>query len=175
LSWQSIALRPPRASASSGRRSLSLYKSGNKTEADEAFQTAFTLDPDAASANFKRGKAFVLQEKYAEAEKHFLKAVESDSDYFEAYSWLGFTYANQKKISPAVEAYKKAIEICTRDSRGDNVRAKIQEDLQHFQKDTDFNGVRGESALAKLPERERQEWQALWREVEELRNRAAGK
>jgi Tfp pilus assembly protein PilF len=36
----------------------------------------------------------------------------------------------------------------------------------------DFAGVRGQDALASLPEAERQEWQKLWTEVAELRKRA---
>ena len=40
--------------------------------------------------------------------------------------------------------------------------------MQHWQQDTDFAGVRGPEALAKLPEAERQEWQKLWAEVAEL-------
>jgi len=46
--------------------------------------------------------------------------------------------------------------------------------MQHWLSDTDFNGVRGTVALAKLPEDERQAWQSLWEEVESLRKRAAG-
>ncbi len=45
--------------------------------------------------------------------------------------------------------------------------------MQHWLQDTDLAGVRGEKALAKLPEAERKEWQKLWQEVEELRHRAA--
>jgi tetratricopeptide (TPR) repeat protein len=50
-------------------------------------------------------------------------------------------------------------------------RAAVQQRLQHWQKDPDFAGVRGD-ALAKLPEAERREWQKLWAEVEALRQRA---
>src|SRR5205807_2924477 len=44
----------------------------------------------------------------------------------------------------------------------------VREMMQRRQQDSDFNGVRGDEALAKLPEAERQEWQKLWQEVEEL-------
>jgi len=50
--------------------------------------------------------------------------------------------------------------------------AKVRQGMQHWQQDSDFNGVRGAAALAKLPEAERQEWRKLWEEVEELRKRA---
>jgi hypothetical protein len=49
----------------------------------------------------------------------------------------------------------------------------VRQTMQHWQQDTDFNGVRGDAALAKLPEAERQEWQKLWRDVEALERRAA--
>jgi hypothetical protein len=37
--------------------------------------------------------------------------------------------------------------------------------MQHWLKDTDFAGVRGPEALAKLPETERRAWQKLWSDV----------
>ena len=46
--------------------------------------------------------------------------------------------------------------------------------LAHWLEGTDFNGVRGEKALAGLPEAERADWQKLWQEVEALRQWAAG-
>jgi tetratricopeptide (TPR) repeat protein len=49
----------------------------------------------------------------------------------------------------------------------------ISQRMQQWQQDTDFAGVRGPEALAKLPEAERLDWQKLWAEVETLRQRAA--
>jgi serine/threonine-protein kinase len=49
----------------------------------------------------------------------------------------------------------------------------IAQRMQHWLADTDFAGLRGEQALAKLPEAERQAWQKLWQEVELLRRSAA--
>jgi serine/threonine-protein kinase len=48
----------------------------------------------------------------------------------------------------------------------DKLRPVIQQQLQHWQEDSDFAGVRGLEALAKLPEVERQAWQKLWADVE---------
>jgi len=39
-------------------------------------------------------------------------------------------------------------------------------------RDRDFAGVRGDEALAKLPEAERHEWRKLWQDVAELERRA---
>ncbi|HEY7424560.1 MAG TPA: tetratricopeptide repeat protein, partial [Gemmataceae bacterium] len=47
--------------------------------------------------------------------------------------------------------------------------------LEHWLVDPDFNGVRGEKALAKLPKAEREAWQKLWQGVEALRQQAAVK
>ena len=51
----------------------------------------------------------------------------------------------------------------------------IAKRLQHWLKDDDFAGVRGDESLARLPEAERQQWQKLWQEVEALRQQAAAK
>jgi tetratricopeptide (TPR) repeat protein/tRNA A-37 threonylcarbamoyl transferase component Bud32 len=52
-------------------------------------------------------------------------------------------------------------------------RKAVHQTLQHWQKDADLAGVRGEEALAKLPEAERAAWQQFWAEVETLRQKAA--
>jgi hypothetical protein len=54
----------------------------------------------------------------------------------------------------------------------DQARARVQERLRFWQQDSDFNGVRG-AALAKLPEAERQAWQQLWKDVEQMLKRVS--
>jgi hypothetical protein len=53
----------------------------------------------------------------------------------------------------------------------DGVRAA----MRSWQIDTDFAGVRGQAALAKLPDAERQRWQKLWSDVADTLARAEGK
>jgi tetratricopeptide (TPR) repeat protein len=43
--------------------------------------------------------------------------------------------------------------------------ALVRQRLQDWQRDTDFRGVRGDDALAHLPEAERPAWRALWADV----------
>jgi tetratricopeptide (TPR) repeat protein len=47
-------------------------------------------------------------------------------------------------------------------------RQGVQQTLQHWQKDADFDSVRGKDALIKLPEAERTAWQQLWTDVAAL-------
>jgi Flp pilus assembly protein TadD len=51
-------------------------------------------------------------------------------------------------------------------------RAAVVMALQHWKADTDLVGIRDADALAKLPENERQDWQAFWAEVDALLARA---
>jgi hypothetical protein len=51
----------------------------------------------------------------------------------------------------------------------------VGQTMQHWLGDTDFNGVRGAEALAKLLEAERGDWQRLWEEVAALRRQAQPK
>jgi hypothetical protein len=53
------------------------------------------------------------------------------------------------------------------------VRA-VARDLQDWQWDTPFAGVRGPDALARLPAAERQEWQQLWTDITDALARAVG-
>ncbi len=41
----------------------------------------------------------------------------------------------------------------------------VREQMQHWQQDSDFAGVRGSAALAKLPADEPLAWQELWADV----------
>jgi tetratricopeptide (TPR) repeat protein len=47
----------------------------------------------------------------------------------------------------------------------------VRQQMEHWLEDTDFAGVRGSDALTRLPEAERQKWQKLWAEVDQLRQR----
>ena len=51
-------------------------------------------------------------------------------------------------------------------------RAAVVQVLQHWKKESDLAGIRATEALAKLPEAERKEWQAVWAEVDVLLKRA---
>jgi len=74
----------------------------------------------------------------------------------------------------ALEWLRADLAVYRRDlgKQPDKVGPAIRDRMQRWQQDTDFAGVRGPEALAKLPEAERQEWQKLWAEVAELLARA---
>jgi tetratricopeptide (TPR) repeat protein len=57
------------------------------------------------------------------------------------------------------------------DRSTDKAGPEIAQQMQHWLRDTDFAGVRGGEALARLPEAEAKDWQQLWQEVETLRQR----
>jgi hypothetical protein len=51
-------------------------------------------------------------------------------------------------------------------------RQFVAQTLQHWKIDPDLAGIRDAAALAKLPEAERNACQALWGEVDKVRNQA---
>jgi tetratricopeptide (TPR) repeat protein/serine/threonine protein kinase len=51
------------------------------------------------------------------------------------------------------------------DKEADKVRPVLVQRMRHWLEDTDFSGVRGPQALAKLPEVERQAWQKIWDDI----------
>jgi serine/threonine protein kinase/tetratricopeptide (TPR) repeat protein len=61
------------------------------------------------------------------------------------------------------------------DKDPDKARPRVAQAMRHWLRDTDFNGVRGPDALAKLPEAERPAWQQFWGDVQQLLDRAADK
>jgi serine/threonine protein kinase/Flp pilus assembly protein TadD len=56
---------------------------------------------------------------------------------------------------------------------GDKAHSAVRQLMQQWQRDADFNGVRGPEPLARLPEAERQQWQKFWEDVAALGQRAA--
>lgn len=55
----------------------------------------------------------------------------------------------------------------------DRSSARMAADImQHWLDDTDFTGIRGSAAIAKLPDTERTGWQKLWDDVAQLQKRA---
>jgi tetratricopeptide (TPR) repeat protein len=57
----------------------------------------------------------------------------------------------------------------------DKFRPVIVQQMRHWLADTDFAGVRGPQALAKLPEAERQPWHKLWDDIADELARAQAK
>lgn len=51
-------------------------------------------------------------------------------------------------------------------------RPQLRQTLKHWQQDSDFAGIRGDAALAKLPEAEREPWRKLWAAVAATRAKA---
>ena len=48
------------------------------------------------------------------------------------------------------------------------MRAQVDQTLEGWRHDTDLTALRSPQALAKLPEAQRKEWQALWADVDAL-------
>jgi tetratricopeptide (TPR) repeat protein/serine/threonine protein kinase len=66
---------------------------------------------------------------------------------------------------------KNALKILDKLVEDPERRNEVRQKLQHWQKDPDFDSVRGKEALAQLPAAERAAWQQLWAEVEALRKK----
>jgi tetratricopeptide (TPR) repeat protein len=58
------------------------------------------------------------------------------------------------------------------ETSGPEERAEVRQAMEHWQHDPALAGLRDADGLAKLPEKERDEWRKLWVEVEALRDRA---
>ena len=75
-----------------------------------------------------------------------------------------------KWLRDDLAAWHKVLE-----QNADKARPAVAQQLAHWLEDTDFAGVRGIEALARLPETEHQEWQKLWADVADTLSQAAGK
>jgi hypothetical protein len=68
-----------------------------------------------------------------------------------------------------------SLEQLVKQSSGDDVEGSVDaaERLPQWQTNPDLAGVRDPAELAKLPAEERQQWQSLWSEVQDLSQRVA--
>jgi eukaryotic-like serine/threonine-protein kinase len=78
----------------------------------------------------------------------------------QARDWLRADLARLDKLSKSPEA---------------RPRQEAEKALQHWLRDPDFTQVRAGEALARLPQSERQAWQALWADVQQTLLRAQTK
>ena len=60
-----------------------------------------------------------------------------------------------------------------RPAKKNQLRQVIQQRLAHWRSDPDLASVRDRQSLDRLHEDERAEWQALWRDVDELAKQVA--
>jgi hypothetical protein len=61
------------------------------------------------------------------------------------------------------------------DKEPDKARPQVAQQVRHWLRDPDFNGMRGRDGLAKLPAGEWPAWQQFWADVQRLLDRAADK
>ena len=75
----------------------------------------------------------------------------------------------------ALDGLKAELATCTKllDTGAPQARAAVARDLTRWKQDRDLAGIRDAEGLARLPDAERKEWQALWAEFDSLLKRAA--
>jgi serine/threonine protein kinase/Flp pilus assembly protein TadD len=69
-----------------------------------------------------------------------------------------------------LDAWRKVLE-----KGADQARLAVVQQMQHWQQDSDFTGVRGPDTLDRLLEAERRDWRRLWADVADTLARAQGK
>jgi serine/threonine protein kinase/tetratricopeptide (TPR) repeat protein len=160
-------------------------------EAEQALRKAIELKPDIYVFYHNLGVAFHDQQKYLKAVEFFRNI--NDSRFFNlnlynaacAAALAGCGKGDAINLSEDEKARLRGQSLVwlrahldhwrvELEKDSEKFRAGIQKEMQRWQKDSDFDGVRGD-ALAKLPEAERQAWQALWDDVAALEKRAAEK
>jgi Tfp pilus assembly protein PilF len=172
-----------------------LRKKGQLDEAIAEYKEAIRLDKDSHVAHCNLGRALHYKGLLDEAIAQYKEGLRLKKDFPEAYlvrysaacaaalAGCGQGKDADKRdakerlrlrqqaldwLRADLKAYQQALEKSA-GKAGPTIAPRMQDWLQ----DTDFAGVRGEKALAKLPAAERKDWQKLWQEVEALWQQAA--
>ena len=84
--------------------------------------------------------------------------------------------ARDRFRAQARDWFRTDLGLCSKKLDTGNARDRdvVVQALQHCKQCGDLHGIRDTEALAKLPEAERKQWQALWADVEALLKRAEG-
>jgi tetratricopeptide (TPR) repeat protein len=167
-----------------------LWDQDKLTDAEAAYAEAIKLAPNYAQPYYSLGLLLRDQGKFAKAERTFQKLIQLKPGLlirYDAACVAALAGCGQGKDAANLvpEEYARLrgqaltwlqADLSARRTKLEKEReksgAQVLETMRHWQVDTDFNGVRGDKALAKLPEAERREWQKLWQDVEELRKQA---
>ncbi len=175
------------------------WRRGNPPEAEAAFRKSIQLRPDSAHAYNGLVQTLRAQKKLLEMEAACLTGLEiltkaidqnilTDLTLYDAACFAALAGCSQHEDTVTRDTKERArlrgkalgwLRTDLTALKKDFAKAPAKESpralrmMRYWQLDTDFDGVRGNAALAKLPEEERQEWRKLWEEVEELEQSAA--
>jgi WD40 repeat protein/serine/threonine protein kinase len=176
------------------REVLRLRHQEKYAEAEAEYQQVLRLLPDFASQIASPGITLLRQRKFAAAARFYAQTLAAepklpDDEAIEnrydgacaaalAGCGLGSDAAKLNDVERA-RLCRQALDWLRADllawgqrleKHPDQARSLAQQKLLHWLEDPDFNGVRG-TALAMLPEAERQAWQQLWDDIEQMLKR----
>ena len=127
--------------------------------------TAARFYADAFAADAKLAADLHQQHRYNAACSAALAAAGQAEDARDLPDKVALTLRRQARqwLREDLSAYVK---VAGRDDP--KVKDVVRQRLTHWRQDSDLASVRDKAALDAMPENERQQWQALWREVEAL-------
>jgi tetratricopeptide (TPR) repeat protein len=159
------------------------------------YREAIRLNQDLPKAHYNLGFVLQKQGRLDEAAAEYREAIRLKMDYasghenlynaacYDALAGCGQNAANLDerlrahfrrqaldRLRACLETWGKLLE-----KEPDAAQPVVVLQMQHWLADPNLAGVRGEKALAKLPEGERPAWQKLWAGVAETLARAQGK
>jgi len=88
-----------------------LFSSGNLSGADEKFQSAIRLNPQAAEFHLAAGVCNLAMGRSDDAGDHFLAAVRLSPNFASANAWLGEWYLTRGAIDLALKSTARAMEL----------------------------------------------------------------
>jgi tetratricopeptide (TPR) repeat protein len=170
-----------------------LRDAGRLDKAITAYRKAIEINPEHALAHHGLALTLLRTGRPFEGYRLLDRALANHPDWAkDATSWLPYTTAccaalagcGQGKDAPpeaerpklrrrALGHLRAALDVWARDLDNDAAKyaAAVRKELQYWQQDSAFAGVRDKEALAKLPFDERQGWEQLWADVEALAKR----
>jgi tetratricopeptide (TPR) repeat protein len=159
-------------------------------DAEDAFREAIRLLPDEPMHHDNLGQALHKQERFRDALEAYRRAIKHQPTFPGARYRAACSAALASDGRGDAANLDAAERTQLRQQALGWLRAELADaiapskpnpakdglavfnEMHDWQKDRDFNSLRGQEALAKLPEGERRTWQKLWDDVEAVKGRA---
>jgi tetratricopeptide (TPR) repeat protein len=95
---------------------LSAWKAGDHGKAEQAFETALSIDPDHLKSLVNLSRVLIEQKRFDNALDTLMRAGDVDPNSNEVYRLIGRAYHASGKTDDAADAYRRAIELDDNDA-----------------------------------------------------------
>jgi tetratricopeptide (TPR) repeat protein len=106
-------------------------RAGKLSEAIQAYQSAFSHDPENPVIMKNLGDALYLKKDYPQAAQRYQKALRSNPRFQQAHSGLGLAYYQMQKYPEALDEFEIVLKLNPKDEQAQKFREAIRKKIKN--------------------------------------------